>query len=664
MIEATCVLASASNVAARSTILGQKVYPSSSMLLLEFEAVSFFPGGQIRLDTSFKHAHLILSSRGRDRLQSSCTRAFVGPLPTSDSQVRFNSQTIQRASHCTRLCHSELEHICAPRYASHSGTHSFPFPADGNLSSVDNATSSDLDVFVSQPITPFLTPTFLSILPFSLISSHANPTNVLERSCTGSVETLIYETQDVGRNFLLAGLTFVIMTASFPVTAASASSLDAEVNPIQSTLQPNIEYSVPFDSPELAARLKLQVVREFQEEVITFGDFHGSDGADLAELAGGPTRLSLTAPPVAPPVLRPKLGLEREGMPMTQPGPTLMDPATDIVAASFMPSASMAGMAVTSSAQSLVSAASEVATSALQPAVSAVAGPTAGLAQRLSTILSQAVQHFAGGGIAGAVGATVVYPLDTVKTKMQAQRRGDEKEDRRLYKNEWDCATRLVKEEGVGSLYAGLGPQLLGVAPEKAMKLTVNELILQVLEAFLPGARIWALEFIAGGGGGLSQTLFTNPVEVVKVRLQTQQQTDGEGAATKPKSPLEVVQELGLKGLYSGTLITLARDVPGSALFFACYAFLKQVYPDQLFLDGCIAAIPPSILVTPMDVVKTRMTMKPQAGEVPYTDGLDCVRQIVAKEGVGALFQGCFTRVLRISPQFGITLMIYDLLSR
>lgn len=39
----------------------------------------------------------------------------------------------------------------------------------------------------------------------------------------------------------------------------------------------------------------------------------------------------------------------------------------------------------------------------------------------------------------------------------------------------------------------------------QAMKLTVNEALLSSLEAMMPGARVWALEFIAGGGGGASQ---------------------------------------------------------------------------------------------------------------------------------------------------------------
>lgn len=43
----------------------------------------------------------------------------------------------------------------------------------------------------------------------------------------------------------------------------------------------------------------------------------------------------------------------------------------------------------------------------------------------------------------------------------------------------------------------------------QAMKLTVNEVLLEFLEALMPGTRIWALEFIAGGGGGASQ-VYTN----------------------------------------------------------------------------------------------------------------------------------------------------------
>ena len=85
------------------------------------------------------------------------------------------------------------------------------------------------------------------------------------------------------------------------------------------------------------------------------------------------------------------------------------------------------------------------------------------------------------------------------------------------------------------------------------------------------------------------------------MRLQTQSK---DGA---PKNTWDVVKELGVKGLYEGAGVTMARDVPSSAIFFACYTLLRQLYPEQSFLAGCVAAIPATILVTPMDIIKTRL---------------------------------------------------------
>lgn len=45
------------------------------------------------------------------------------------------------------------------------------------------------------------------------------------------------------------------------------------------------------------------------------------------------------------------------------------------------------------------------------------------------------------------------------------------------YRNSWDCFKKVIRHEGVLGLYRGLLPQLMGVAPEKAIKLTVNDFV-------------------------------------------------------------------------------------------------------------------------------------------------------------------------------------------
>lgn len=67
--------------------------------------------------------------------------------------------------------------------------------------------------------------------------------------------------------------------------------------------------------------------------------------------------------------------------------------------------------------------------------------------------------NFALGSVAGAFGATIVYPIDLVKTRMQNQRSHVVGE--LMYKNSIDCAKKVIRNEGIRGLYSGLGPQLI-----------------------------------------------------------------------------------------------------------------------------------------------------------------------------------------------------------
>lgn len=44
-----------------------------------------------------------------------------------------------------------------------------------------------------------------------------------------------------------------------------------------------------------------------------------------------------------------------------------------------------------------------------------------------------------------------------------------------MYRNSFDCAKKVIRHEGFTGLYRGLIPQLVGVCPEKAIKLTVSK---------------------------------------------------------------------------------------------------------------------------------------------------------------------------------------------
>ncbi|KAF3819135.1 hypothetical protein GH733_013285 [Mirounga leonina] len=114
------------------------------------------------------------------------------------------------------------------------------------------------------------------------------------------------------------------------------------------------------------------------------------------------------------------------------------------------------------------------------------------------------------------------------------------------------------------------------------------------------------------------------------------------------------------------------RDIPFSAIYFPCYAHVKasfaseggQVSPGSLLLAGAIAGMPAASLVTPADVIKTRLQVAARAGQTTYSGVMDCFRKILREEGPKALWKGAGARVFRSSPQFGVTLLTYELLQR
>lgn len=67
------------------------------------------------------------------------------------------------------------------------------------------------------------------------------------------------------------------------------------------------------------------------------------------------------------------------------------------------------------------------------------------------------------------------------------------------YRNSIDCFKKVVRHEGILGLYRGLVPQLIGVAPEKAIKLTVNDLVRDKLAPKDGSALPYLSECIAGG---------------------------------------------------------------------------------------------------------------------------------------------------------------------
>ena len=298
-------------------------------------------------------------------------------------------------------------------------------------------------------------------------------------------------------------------------------------------------------------------------------------------------------------------------------------------------------------------------------------------------VITQATQ-FLLSGFAGGLAIFSVFPFDLVKTRMMNQRISAGHEAR-LYHSSFDCFQKVLRLEGFQGLYRGLLPPLLAAGPEKFVKFTVNDLLRGVLSNKEDGLSFqWLTEIVSGGCAGACQLLVTNPLEIVKIRMQMQGETARifqekgfnvpKGLGLHRMSFSQIVADLGASGLYKGAAACLMRDIPFGAIYFPAYAACMDYLVNRdgstgassgnILMSGTLAAIPASLLTNPMDLVKTRLQVASRPGEVIYTGIGDCIRKVYQNEGPAAFLKGSIPRVCRIAPQFGISLFAYEKLSQ
>jgi solute carrier family 25 aspartate/glutamate transporter 12/13 len=174
---------------------------------------------------------------------------------------------------------------------------------------------------------------------------------------------------------------------------------------------------------------------------------------------------------------------------------------------------------------------------------------------------------FAIGGIAGGAGAFAAYPLDYITAQMQ--------KEQSQYKDGLECLVETCNEGGPLFLYRGAGVQVLGIAPEKAIKLNVNDLMKHLLTSCSGGTLTLGGEVMSGALAGLCQVIATSPLETIKVALQT-----------SDKTLAEVMEEVGgVGGLFRGAEACMARDIVFTALLFPMYSHLRMVMPGTLTMQ-------------------------------------------------------------------------------
>lgn len=172
----------------------------------------------------------------------------------------------------------------------------------------------------------------------------------------------------------------------------------------------------------------------------------------------------------------------------------------------------------------------------------------------------------------------------------------------------------------------------------------------------------------AGFFSAIPTTAIAAPFERVKVILQLQGQQAASSGGKQFNGAMDVVSHLykegGMRSVFKGSVATVARDGPGSALYFATYEYLKQYLTPEgssmslgaISFAGGMAGVAMWVPVFPIDTIKSNLqssTTSQSIGQV--------TKAIYMSGGFKAFFPGIGPALARSFPANAATFVGVEL---
>ncbi|NXO99732.1 S2540 protein, partial [Certhia brachydactyla] len=315
------------------------------------------------------------------------------------------------------------------------------------------------------------------------------------------------------------------------------------------------------------------------------------------------------------------------------------------------------------------------------------------------TIVQQAIASCCG----AIITSLIVTPLDVIKTRMQAQsypfhkaltmflytillgkwfvysnglmdhvcvcENGDSKawyKKPGRFKGTLDAFMKIIRIEGIKSLWSGLPPTLIMAVPATAIYFTCYDQVSEVLKNG-PGKHDEYIPVIAVGSVTVVSLL-----ELIRTQMQYRKWSYKQlylCISTK-------VAADGWLSLWRGWTSTILRDVPFSAMYWYNYEhFKKMIYKEVgankptffvCFTSGAASGSVAAVITHPFDVVKTHRQTQLWESEnlkIPQRDGKSTcavMRKIVARKGLTGLFAGITPRLVKVAPACAIMISMYE----
>lgn len=246
------------------------------------------------------------------------------------------------------------------------------------------------------------------------------------------------------------------------------------------------------------------------------------------------------------------------------------------------------------------------------------------------------------------------HPFDLVKVRLQTG----------VYNTTSECIKQTLVKDGLRGFYRGVLPPLIGVTPMFAVSFWGYDVGKKLISSYTgKAAEKFTIGDISTAGfiSAIPTTLVAAPFERVKVMMQIQ---DGGKKSSMGAVIAEMYRTGGIRSIFKGSVATLARDGPGSALYFATYEYLKERLstPGQdlsigaIMTAGGFAGVAMWLGVFPIDTIKSTQQSSNASVSIFKTTS-----NIYKKGGIKAFFPGVGPALARSFPANAATFLGVEL---
>jgi len=185
------------------------------------------------------------------------------------------------------------------------------------------------------------------------------------------------------------------------------------------------------------------------------------------------------------------------------------------------------------------------------------------------------MEDFVAGNIAGIIGITLVYPLDTAKMRLQVSNK---------YNSTFDVLSSMIKKNGVGSMYRGLASPASGFGLTFAVSFSSYGNGCRMIKEYRGQSSSSRLSYsdmaLAGGYTGFVQSPIRQVVERVKSVMQVREAAGGRSPYSwSGACAVDLVRKEGWRGgLFQGMSSVYMREIPQFAMYYPAYALAKDTY--------------------------------------------------------------------------------------